>query len=175
MLAIAGGSALSLRLVPGAMTPVLHLQALLMMRMAAMLLQLGMLVRNWRTAGLSNKQYAVNMHCRRERAELEAGALSDDGSEPVAGAGGEGGGLLSSSDDEEEDEAAFQKNLLEESRRVEEYERLNRISGEPLCLCRLLALSVCIFCLHCLLKLPVCIVFRVKPACILPCAVMHLC
>ncbi|KAF6253305.1 kinase-like domain-containing protein [Scenedesmus sp. NREL 46B-D3] len=56
----------------------------------------------------------------------EAGAGSDDESNPLAGGNA---ALLSSSSDDDEDEAAFQKNLLEESRRVEEYERLNRIQG----------------------------------------------
>lgn len=61
---------------------------------------------------------------RRERAELEAEV---SGSSDAQGAGGV-------ASDEEED-TTYQKNLLEESRRVEEFERLNRISGEFVCVC----------------------------------------
>jgi hypothetical protein len=37
--------------------------------------------------------------------------------------------LAVSSDDDEGEELPFHKSMMEESRRVEEYERLNRISG----------------------------------------------
>lgn len=76
---------------------------------------------------MSASDSGLPSQCRRERAELEAGSLSDDD-----GGGGSPVGLSAVIAEEEPVTAGipYEKNMLEESRRVEEYERLNRISGQ---------------------------------------------
>ncbi|KAF8068370.1 CDKG-2 [Scenedesmus sp. PABB004] len=71
-------------------------------------------------AAIDEELEALN---RRERAELEAGGLASASESP-----GGGGGEALSEDEGPGGGAPFNKSMLEESRRVEEYERLNRIS-----------------------------------------------
>lgn len=73
---------------------------------------------------------------RRERAELEAGGDLDSSDAVMCACGGSPGGASASEDggvDAALEGLPFIKSMLEESRRVEEYERLNRISGVFVC------------------------------------------
>jgi hypothetical protein len=66
--------------------------------------------------------------CRQERAALAAGAASDNEASGLDGAAAAAAG----SDEAEllrHEGLDLHHNMLEESRRVEEYEKLNRISG----------------------------------------------